>query len=427
MKKEGRIQENNYIAKTRRSLRIAIFCLMVFITSMAIMPKDIKAAHQGDGAYDDPGHYALILSYIRYHWIGSLMKMTEQFSAVMLQQVEIIGALLDAKHQLETQALLQEMEAQAHKDYRPDVGICVIGTNIRSLALSERKAKTNARILSETMLKREVLSENAVSHNGNMGDKFDRITHFKETFCDIHDNNGTLGAICTGSSNNKRPNNDINFTRTVDTKLTLDVDFTDTTITDDEEDILALSKNLFSHLVFKPIPAGLLEDDPTLGRYRNVPKYALQDMRSLIAMRGVARNSWGHLIGMKSASDMSAASLNHLTELAEIVGTGTSGASELQNLLGSNPSYFAQMEFLTKKIFQTPEFYINLYTTPANVERKSVALQAIRLMQNRDRFETSLRKEMLISMLLELKVRELQKDLHNEIRGISTIRFDNPL
>lgn len=423
MKRKEHKQVKRRLTKTRRFLCIVACCSMLMMTALTLNAPTAKAAHEGDGAYDDPAHYALIINYIRVFWIGSLMKMTEQFSAVMMQQVGLIGELLDAKHQLETQALLQGMEAQAHKDYRPDVEICVIGTNIRSLTTSERKGKVNARALSEIMLKREVLSENAVSHAGLAADKNDRVIHFKEVFCDIHDNNGTLDGICTGNKNQIRPNNDIDFTRIVDTRLTLDVDFTDTIMTEDEEDILALSKNLFSHLVFKPIPSGLLTDDPTLGRYRNIEKYALQDMRSLIAMRGIARNSWGHLIGMRSASNMDPA---YITALAEQIGTGSAGVSELQDLLGDNPSYFAQMEFLTKKMFQNPDFYVNLYTTPANVERKSVALQAIRLMQNRDRFETSLRKEMLISMLLELKVRELQEDVNNEILGVSTIRYDNP-
>jgi hypothetical protein len=47
------------------------------------------------------------------------MAMTEQLSAVAMQQMEIIGTFLDAKQQLETQRLFQEMAAQAQKDYTP--------------------------------------------------------------------------------------------------------------------------------------------------------------------------------------------------------------------------------------------------------------------------------------------------------------------
>jgi hypothetical protein len=77
-------------------------------------------------------------------------------------------------------------------------------------------------------------------------------------------------------------------------------------------------------------------------------------------------------------------------------------------------SYYAQMEILSKKIFQRPEFYTNLYDKPANVSRKAASLQAIGMMLDRDIFETNLRTEMLISMLLELQVIKEQERFEND-------------
>ena len=82
--------------------------------------------------------------------------------------------------------------------------------------------------------------------------------------------------------------------------------------------------------------------------------------------------------------------------------------TEIDAFLGQNPSYFAQMEVLTHKLFEDPEFFVNLYDTPANVERIGVTLQALKLMQDRDRFESSLRREMLLSLILELQIRDRQ-------------------
>lgn len=412
------VQKENITYKERgllnKIIRATGFCLIVAIMTLGLqMSRPAQAAHSGDGAYDDTGHYDQIVDYIYDLWIGSMMKMTEQFSAVMMQQVEIIGALFDAKFQLETQALIQSMEAQAHKDYRPDVGVCIIGTNVRSLASSENIAKTNAKILSEALLKREVLSENSVGALGYYGDKKDRITHFKDLYCDENDNNEGLRNICTVTGGNLRANNDINFGRTVDKRLTLDIDFTDTNLTDAEEDILALSKNLFSHRVFTRI------DPESLGREYPVDEF--QEMRSLIAMRGVARNSWGHLVGMKAPGTPGSATF--IREIASQLGIP---AGELDEFIGQNPSYFAQMDVLTKKLFQSPDFYTNLYTSPANIDRIGVSLQALELMQNRDRFESALRREMLISMILEVKTRWLQEDVNNQLLGLATARNFSP-
>ena len=65
--------------------------------------------------------------------------MASQFDAVMVHQVYIIGKFFDAKHQLETQRIFQTMMSLAHKDYMPSEGICEIGTNVRSLATSQRR------------------------------------------------------------------------------------------------------------------------------------------------------------------------------------------------------------------------------------------------------------------------------------------------
>ena len=51
-----------------------------------------------------------------------------------------------------------------------------------------------------------------------------------------------------------------------------------------------------------------------------------------------------------------------------------------------------------------------------------VALEAVRLMQNRDRYEAALRREMLVSMILEMHIRENQSVMTNDLlRGIAVM------
>jgi len=87
-------------------------------------------------------------------------------------------------------------------------------------------------------------------------------------------------------------------------------------------------------------------------------------------------------------------------------------------MIDDNPSYYAQMEILTKKLYQNPNFYTNLYDTPANVERKTVALQAIKLMQKFDMLKSHLRGEANVSILLEMAVEQLQREVEDQIQAL---------
>jgi hypothetical protein len=92
---------------------------------------------------------------------------------------------------------------------------------------------------------------------------------------------------------------------------------------------------------------------------------------------------------------------------------------EIKKYLGDRPSYYAQMEILTKKLYQNPTFYTELYDKPANVERKNVSLQAIELMQKRDIYRSILRSEAILSVMLETALGEHQEKVVNEINRLS--------
>jgi hypothetical protein len=74
---------------------------------------------------------------------------------------------------------------------------------------------------------------------------------------------------------------------------------------------------------------------------------------------------------------------------------------QIDQMYGANPSYYAQMEILSKTIYQHPNFYTNLYDKPVNVDRINAAMTAIRLMQLRDRYDSQQRREMLMAALME--------------------------
>ena len=350
----------------------------------------------------------MVETYFKQYILPAMEMMAEQLSAVAMQQMQILGSFLDAKHQLETQRLFQQLAAQAHKDYFPSEGMCTIGTVTRSLAASDRNASLTAMMMAQHSIDRQLLNANSNASEGPKEDLEGRVEQFRKTYCDPNDNNKGLASVCNGSTQ-ARMNKDIDFTRTVANPLTLDVDFSNGTLTNDEEDLLALSANLYAHDIFSQIPEAQLKENEA-----NQQSY--MDMRSIVAKRSVAENSFQAIAAMKSSGATNAAETGKYME-AVLEELGVSNA-DAKKLIGENPSYYAQMEILTKTILQQPQFFVDLYDKPANVARKGVALQALGLMQDRDSFKSTLRSEAMLSVILELQVMKAQEAVQNEINRL---------
>ena len=371
--------------------------------------------------------------------LPALRSMADQLTAVSTQQTLIIGTFFDAKHQLETQRVLQTIRARAHKDYHPSSGVCEFGTSIRSLAASERRAELNAHVMSQRSQDRMLGNANVAASDGAEGDLGERganasgrIGQYAEKFCDPRDSDSGLDVLCDydglvptppGAVNPERANKDIDYARTVEYPWTLNVNFTDNNLTEEEEEILALSSNLYSQRVFRRLTATLLNEDSGGDDLNYTPARAnYLDARALVAKLSVAENSFNAITSMKSAG--TAGSRAFLENIIEELGVNPANGppSDTLRLLGMDdannpigPSYYAQMEVLTKKIYQNPDFYTNLYDKPVNVERKKVAMQAIGLMQKFDLFKSYLRAESNLSVLLELAVEDLQIHVENEL------------
>lgn len=345
--------------------------------------------------------------FFKQYILRAMMMMTEQLTVVAMQQMFMVGGFFDAKHQLETQRLFQQLQAQAHKDYHPSEGICEIGTAARALAASDRKAEFNMIALSQHSMQRQLLSNKGSSGVGTAGDITDRVQKFKNTYCDPADNNSGLDTMCGGGGPANRRNKDVDYTRAIEAPLTLKVDFTNGTSAPDEEDLIAMSKNLYAHTLFRTLP------ETYMSTGKNQEKYL--DGRAVMAKRSVAQNSFDAIVGMKSEGTGGSSAF-----LGAILRELAMPDNEIKEVLGSEkPSYFAQMELLTKKIYQNPDFYTNLYDKPVNVARKGVAMQAIQLMQDRDLYRSQLRTESMLSVLLEIEISKLQDSVQNEWDGIT--------
>lgn len=356
----------------------------------------------GDGGYGVDVSVGDLGDSILNTWVASLMLMAEQFTVNMEKQMEAIGMFFDAKEQLETQSLLQRKTAEAHKDYQPSEQMCTYGTFARELAATDRSADLTRAALSQEILQRELGTADNQSRTG-ISDSLSRIKTFRDKFCNPRDNAwqpgvtpSGLSLLCPVAAPAEMQNRDIDYTRTIDMPLSLDVNLTDDEVTPDEEAIFALVDYLFMQQPFPRIP----NEPAAMQKYQ----YYYMNMRSIVAMRGIARASFSNIIALKTASpENQDTSAPYLKALMRDMGVGD---DEIQEILGDHPSYYAQMEFLTKKIYQNPSFYTNLYDKPANVERIRAAMQAIKLMNDRDIHTSLMRREMLLSMILELKLRQ---------------------
>jgi hypothetical protein len=412
--------------------------------------------------------------------LPALMLMTEQLSVVAMKQAQIIGSFMDAKHQLETQQIFQKMAARSHKDYHPSTGMCEFGSSAKSLAASERKSELTSMVLARRSQNRALGNSNTAGVTADT-DKESRLRQFRTKFCDPRDNNDGLSFMCehdedsvltnstlggepsadgysgrgigaptgpppgspTAPPRDARKNKDIDFVRTIDFPWTLNIDFVTTatdpvtrtvpasTLTNEEEEVLALASNLYGQeIMVRSDPGALQTTEP--GQQPNPAQIAYMDARALMAKRSVAENSFNAIASMKSAG--TPGSHDYLLAIMEQFlpppppppPPGSSvpvdpnsprnrAMRDIEQMLGPNPSYYAQMEILTKKMFQNPDFFTNLYDTPANVGRKGVAIQAIGLMQKFDLYKSYLRNEASLSVLLELAIQDLQEEVESTL------------
>lgn len=379
----------------------------------------------------------IVKDFFSDFWLKALAELTEFLDAFGMYQVQMVGAFFDAKNQLETSRLFFKLQAEAHRDYHPSDDFCWFGTNSRSLASSESKARLNLLALSQRALERQLGYKDNSASISVASDKDARWRQFVDTYCDPKDNgwesygtglhlacdrDGPGGSMLLGAVNKARVNKDIDYTRLIEIPRTLDVDFTyeppgfgpvmPPALSDDEEDVLSLSSNLYANRV----PSRKLT-------YRVLDKYPAArslytELRSIVAKRDVALNSFNSIVAMKSAGSSDAVN-NGATGsyigavMKDLMPSATD--AEIFEIIGESPSYYAQLEILGKKIYQNPAFYANLYDSPANVERKSVAMKAIGLMIDRALFESEIRQEMILSVMLSSALNKRYKSVNKKM------------
>jgi hypothetical protein len=387
-----------------------------------------KVMHEmifGGGLWMDQTLHEWLLDFFDDQVYPALQDMTADLVPPLTIQTGAIGTFFDAQAQLDTMRSLQLRRAEIARDETPSGALCRFGSIAKGVAASESKTETVQIALSEKSQNRQLVNRNsnaalaevAGRAMGQSADKQGRFDQFLEKFCDMSDNNAgfretvdetgaVLPELCKATAVANRHNRDIDVTRTLDAPLTLDVKFTSpaAAATEDEENILALASNLYAHDIVNNVGNWDLTADSPEG-IETGKIAAVQDLRSALAKRSVAENSFAAITAMKAAG--TGAPQAYMKGVLQQLGLT---AADIDKLIGLNPSYFSQMEVLARKLYQDPAFYVNLLESPGNVQRQQAALKSVSLMQQRDIYDSLLRTEMLMSTLLEIYVmREQEK------------------
>jgi hypothetical protein len=385
----------------------------------ATMPALIHQMFSGTGMYagqQDLQQYY----YTQTLWPkiqAALKSSADEARNVMLMTIGPRGSFIDAQTLSQTLTSLQRQEADSTNNEGASDQICRFGTLSTSLAKSDDKSRVVQLGLANQMLQRDVMRSGLASafeagvgsKLGRSSDKDSRTALYKKVYCDPKHSGGSDGgdATCAATSD-KRQNRDIDSTRSLYNPLTLNLDFADDTSlaakTDDEENLMSLASNLFAHNL--PINMGIADFNAMVkdnGKASDSRKEKLMDYRALTAKRSVAQNSFAALAAMKAAG--SGGSSTYMKQMVNYLGLDAAAQTAY---LGDNPSYYAQMELLTRKLYQSPAFYANLMESPANVARQQTAMEGIGLMQDRDTYESLRRSEMVLSTLLEVYIAKAQ-------------------
>lgn len=359
------------------------------------------------------------------NFVAPMMMMANQLSAVMMQQMQIIGSFFDAKEQLEAQRDFQQLVAQAHKDYHPSEQMCQIGSYVRSISQTQQAGNLSKMALNKAMTNYFSQTENSLTAEGADADIRSRFQKFRSTYCDPNELGGSLWELCRSRTYNPasttssgtpderdRFNKDINYFMTLDRPLTLMTDFRDETATPDEEDVIALAKNLYW-----PVAHNYPNNEVFAAGF-NSNYHLYLATRNIMSKYSVAQNSFAAIVGMKSSMPDNLGDLSGPAHMKAFMRDFFELSDEdINGMMGEASSYYAQMEFLTKKLYQHPTFYTSLYDKPANVDRINVSLEAFQLMQGRDQFESMLRQEMLISLLVE-------QEIMKEVRDVNGVLYE---
>lgn len=343
----------------------------------------------------------------------SFKMIADEFRNTAVMRVAAIGAFMDASIFNDTLKDMGVYATESLQSYTPSDQICKFGTLSKALAASEARMDLDRMVMSEAGLAKNLGTTNSISAAGRGMEFQMRLKSFVDSFCALEDNADGLGKLCQVATpvDDYKQNRDVDYTRLMGTAVTINADLTDSNGTQDELNMFAIAHNLYGHRQ----PSKRFSYDELLSNPDSQIQYS--EYRSVAARRAAAQNTYNTLAAMKMAG--SGGSDTYIRDVLNNLGLSGEAADKYLGAKDANgkmvkSSYDAQMNLLTKQIYQDPSFYANLMDSKVNVKRTSASLQGFGLMQARDTYKSMARSEMLMAILVQLEARKIA----NNINGV---------
>ena len=340
-----------------------------------------------------------------------LQKLLSKIVQNDVKQTTAQGTFADAQNNNRALSALQQAAAGAALNYTPSEALCRFGTLSQSLAADDINSRTAQTVIARGGLKRDIGTTGTASEAGNAEDVKMRMEEYIMETCAKNPEDLTM---CGSNPQRRFPNvardtrtnADVNYTRTIEDSPTIEANYvtsgTSGEMTPAEHSVRLMEYNLYGSKLISGRPT---EKEMKTPQGQN--KFLMN--RSVSAARSVAQNSYAAIAGMKSQG--TGKNVEYLGALFSQLGVDPEKAG---SALSKNPSYYAQMEVLTKKLYQDPTFYVNLMEGNTNVARQSAAMEGVELMQDRDIYNSMRRSEMLLALLVQLQARKKLDDITEE-------------
>ncbi len=341
--------------------------------------------------------------------------MLNKIISTSLKKTTAIGGFVDAQNNVRAQTALQAGQAEAARDYAVSEQLCRFGTLGQNLAADEQNARQAQLAIATQEMQRNLGARQSIAQAGSATDVASRMSEFIMEYCDPKSAGSGLGLMCpqggtkrrfTAVPKDQRFDRDIDYVRTLDHVSTVDFNMRSENNEPGDQDILALGHNLYGNRQ--------ISGRSTTNDMKNDAGQKLYfKIRSVATSRAVALNSYAAIAGMKTRG--SGGTQRFMRALMLELGEDARLADEA---LGEAPSYFAQMGFLTKKLYQSPNFIIDLMEGKTNVDRQSTAMEGVELMQDRDLYQSMKRSEMLLAIMVQIEARKM---LREKVEDINTL------
>jgi hypothetical protein len=321
----------------------------------------------------------------------SMQKMTQQLNTATVDQTRTFMGSIDAVEENRTAAAYQEREAETHRNLRVSENACVAGTNAGGLGRANSFDRGMRKAQQKKVADRTFNSTGSVSEKGLAGVIAQRVSDYKDIFCDPQDNGDRNDCAAPDP---KYYNADTQVTKRLYNSLTINVD-------DDPREATVMETivdNLLGTPLTEPISA-IVQKTPTGQEY-------WLKRRSYFARYAAIRSIPQLIVGHKMPGSNMGQWVKELRDEAKI---------PLDDI-SDNPSYREILHAVSIDRFNSGVYANKMIDDKNKIEMEKLTIAAFTLMQLRDYYELLERQALNLSVQVAIMAESTQMPSPNTMR-----------